>query len=99
MTQTTNRLGRLGEDLAARYLEQAGFRIVARNWRTSVVDVRGEVDVVALDGPTLVFCEVKARRSVVDDAFAAVTWSKQRQLRRLAGLFLAQASHNGDVRF
>ena len=52
-------LGRLGEDLAARHLEQAGWQIVARNWRTR----RGEIDIVARDGEWLVFVEVRTRRA------------------------------------
>ena len=100
MTQSTNRLGRIGEDLAARHLESQGYRIIARNWRAATTDVRGEVDIIAGTGRTLVFCEVKARRrTVCDDAFAAVNWSKQRQLRRLAALYLAGAEHRADVRF
>lgn len=100
MTASSNRLGRIGEDLATRHLESLGYAIVARNWRASVDGVRGELDVVARHGRTLVFCEVKARRrTACDDAFAAVTWSKQRQLRRLAALYLAERPEGGDVRF
>lgn len=100
MTQSTNRLGRIGEDLAVRHLEALGYRILARNWRAAAADIRGEVDVVAADGSTLVFCEVKSRRrSGCDDAFAAVNWSKQRQLRRLAALYLTALPVHTDVRF
>lgn len=100
MTAASSRLGRLGEDLATRHLESLGYVIVERNWRASVEAVRGEVDIVARCGSTLVFCEVKARRATVfDDAFAAVTWSKQRQLRRLASLYLAQMPGGTAVRF
>jgi len=99
MTQSTNRLGRIGEDLAVRYLESLGYGIVQRNWRAAMGDIRGEVDVIARDGNTLVFCEVKSRRrAICDDAFAAVTWSKQRQLRRLAALYLS-ALPSVDIRF
>ena len=100
MTQSTNRLGRIGEDMAARYLERLGFQILVRNWRTSVDDVRGELDIVARDGSTLVFCEVKSRRaSTSADTLAGVTWHKQRQLRRLAALYLATCAEHVDVRF
>ena len=100
MTQSTNRLGRIGEDLAVRHLEGLGYRIVARNWRAAAGDVRGEIDVIAHDGRCLVFCEVKSRRrSVLDDAYAAVNWSKQRQLRRLAALYLAGRRDSVEVRF
>lgn len=99
MTQSTNRLGRIGEDLATRHLEAEGFRILERNWRASLADVRGEVDIIATEGRCLVFCEVKSRRqSVAVSAFAAVDWRKQTQLRRLAAIYLA-SHHCGDVRF
>ena len=100
MTQATNRLGRIGEDLAVRHLEHLGYRILSRNWRAAAGDVRGEIDIVAQDGSCLVFCEVKSRRrTVVEDAYAAVTWAKQRQLRRLAALYLAARADSVEVRF
>jgi putative endonuclease len=52
-------LGRRGEDLAHRHLRAAGLTVVARNWRTR--SGSGEVDLVAWDGPALVFVEVKSR--------------------------------------
>ncbi len=100
MTASSNQLGRIGEELAARHLEGLGYEIVARNWRTSVQGVRGEVDIIARDVSTLVFCEVKSRRRTeCADAFAAVTWSKQRQLRRLAALYLVDGPGGLNVRF
>lgn len=53
-------LGRVGEDLAVRWLVDHGMQVVERNWRCE----HGEVDIVALDGACLVICEVKARRSL-----------------------------------
>lgn len=53
--------GRRGEDLAHRYLERRGMKVVARNWRPSAGS--GEVDLVAWERATLVFVEVKARHS------------------------------------
>lgn len=52
-------VGRRGEDLAHRYLEKQGLCVVARNWRAP--GGPGEIDLVARDGETLVFVEVKAR--------------------------------------
>jgi putative endonuclease len=52
-------LGRRGEDLAHRYLRRAGFTVVARNYRTR--SGSGEIDLIAWDGDTLVFIEVKTR--------------------------------------
>jgi putative endonuclease len=51
--------GRFGEDLAHRLLRRQGYRVVARNWRPR--SGAGEVDLVAWDGPVLVFVEVKTR--------------------------------------
>ena len=50
--------GRLGEDLAARHLEQHGFTLLARNWRAG----RAEIDLIACRGNTIHFVEVKSRR-------------------------------------
>ena len=49
--------GKIGEDLACRELERRGYAILARRYRSRV----GEIDIVASDGPTLVFVEVKTR--------------------------------------
>lgn len=75
-----------GEDAAAEHLAKAGLRIVCRNWRTRF----GELDLVAFEGRTLVFVEVKARstRAFVDPSLA-VDHRKQIRLRRLASAFLA----------
>lgn len=57
---TNQQLGQVGEDIAANFLSECGFAILDRNWRSK----RGEIDIVARDGGTLVFCEVKTRRSL-----------------------------------
>lgn len=90
-------LGRIGEQIAVRHLERAGLRVVERNWRCADPSLRGELDIVALDGATLVVCEVKARRRArVEDVLEAVTPRKQRQLRRLAGAYAAQLPWRPD---
>jgi putative endonuclease len=74
-------LGRRGEDAAARYLRKCGYAIVAKGHRDNV----GELDLVAVDGRTVVFIEVKTRAS--HDAghpADAVDLAKQRRLTRLA---------------
>lgn len=81
-------LGNRGEDAAAAYLERIGMTVVERNWRTK----HGEVDIVALDGETLVLCEVKTRRTVrAGTPEEAVTPAKQRRYRRLAEAYVQQA--------
>jgi len=59
MTQARQSLGQRGEELAARTLEQRGYTILARNYRTPV----GELDIVARDRQHLLFVEVKTRRT------------------------------------
>jgi putative endonuclease len=76
----------LGEDAAARYLERKGMNVVARNWRMKM----GELDLVAVDGSTLVFVEVKARRGEpFIEPELAVGYDKQKRLRRVAEAYLA----------
>jgi putative endonuclease len=79
--------GQEGEAEAERYLRRKGYRILARNLRSTL----GELDLVAEDGPTLVFIEVKARRTgEFGGAIHAVHRQKQAKLIRLASQFLAQ---------
>ena len=93
---STLELGRSGEDLAAAHLEACGWQIVERNLRLR----QGELDIVALAHTTLVFVEVKTRRSFVTGVpQAAVTPNKLRRLRRLAGEYLMEHSTpHRDVR-
>lgn len=58
--RNNQRTGKMGERLAASYLEQAGFQLLHRNWRFK----RMEIDLIARKGDTLHFIEVKTRRSV-----------------------------------
>lgn len=79
-------LGRYGERLAEEYLQQQGYQIIARNFR---LGRHGEIDLVALDGETLVFVEVKIRRTPkFGSPEDAVTHAKRYQLRRIAEGFL-----------
>ena len=88
MTMATKRLGRAGEDLAAAYLEERDYRIAARNYRVPA----GEIDIVAVKGRTVIFVEVKTRRSVRCGTPAqAVGWYKQQKIIRTAYWFLQQA--------
>ncbi len=74
-------LGKYGEQLAADYLQRAGRRILARNWRCA----EGEIDLVAADRRVLVAVEVKTRSSTAfGTPLEAVTRKKRSRLRRLA---------------
>jgi putative endonuclease len=88
--------GRAGEDAAAALLEAAGYRIVARNVRLP----GGEIDIIARDGDTVVFVEVKARASrSFGSALAAVDARKRATLRRIAGDWLQIAAPRARARF
>ncbi|APE24175.1 MULTISPECIES: YraN family protein [Streptomyces] len=83
---STQALGRYGEELAARRLTATGMQILARNWRCGRT---GEIDIVAREGDTLVMCEVKTRRhGGYEHPMAAVTPGKAERLRRLAACWL-----------
>jgi putative endonuclease len=92
---TTNGLGRLGEDLAADHLVADGCQLVARNWRLTAGELRGELDLIAVDpaGGSVVVCEVKARRDAArfGGALAAVPPRKAARIRALTAAFLRDA--------
>lgn len=102
MTVQRQRLGRTAEDLVVARLLAAHWGILERNARTRY----GELDIVALDGRTLVFIEVKAGRANSaygpDRPVHAVDWRKQRRIRRLATTWMAEnrgAVSYDDIRF
>ncbi len=87
-------LGDQGEALAAEFLVNEGYRIVVANFKVPVgrnskgVSVTGEIDIIALDGETLVFIEVKTRRSdEFTPVITAVDRRKQRQITRTAKVY------------
>lgn len=77
--------GKIGEDIAVKFLTKKGFKILRRNYRYG----KGEIDIIAMDGDKLIFVEVKARTS---DKFGtpedSVTFKKRKQLRKIAEAFL-----------
>lgn len=84
-------LGKFGERVAARFLADIGLTILDSNWRCP----RGEIDLIAIDGSTLVFCEVKTRSSVrYGDPSEAVGVVKSARLRRLAHMWLDTADRD-----
>ena len=90
MTEGRQALGREGERIVASELERRGWRIVARNVR--VEGIRGEMDVIALDGSTLVVVEVKTGRACARSGpvslLEMVGPKKQQKLRSLASAWL-----------
>ena len=89
MTQTRQRLGRAAEDIVAGRLGDADWEIVERNARTR----HGELDIVALDGRTLVFVEVKAgragSRNGPERPILSIGVQKQLRIRRLAAAWMS----------
>jgi putative endonuclease len=93
-------LGDAGEQLAADHLARRGFQILDRNYRTRW----GELDIVACDERTIVFCEVKTRIApgAGRDPLESVHPRKRAQIRRIAGRWLADRSDHprvSDLRF
>lgn len=92
-SSATRALGAYGERLAERYLRDHGLTILDRNWRCA----RGEIDIVALDGPCLAVVEVKTRTTDAFGApFEAVTRVKLARLRRLSVLWRQAAGGAWD---
>jgi putative endonuclease len=93
-------LGRLGEQLAAEHMIRRGFEIVERNYRTRW----GELDIVAFDGRTLAFCEVKTRRLSAPgrSPLESVHTRKRSKVRKMAGSWLTERTNRpyaDNVRF
>src|SRR5687767_12627538 len=97
MTLQRQRLGRSGEERAVEELERRGYAILARRYRTRF----GEIDIVARDGDTTVFVEVKARAGdEFGGAAAAVTGWKQRKITFMAIDYLSRHRlHDQPCRF
>jgi putative endonuclease len=88
--------GKRGEALAMAFLQQKGYEIQALNWRFS----RAEVDIIAKDGESLVFLEVKTRRSEQFGHPAAfVTPKKRRFLADASQEYMRETGHDWAFRF
>ncbi|MEX1178046.1 MAG: YraN family protein [Nitriliruptor sp.] len=87
--------GPFGEELAARHLAADGCHLVARNWRLTAGELRGELDLVAVDpgDGCVVVCEVKTRRDAArfGGALAAIGPRKAARIRALTAAFLREA--------
>lgn len=96
MTTDKQQLGRLGEDLALKYLENQQFLILEKNWRYGHL----EVDIIAQNDRFIIFCEVKTRSS--DKILApeqAVSTQKQRNLIKAANHYVYTKKIPAEVRF
>jgi putative endonuclease len=89
MVSRNIKVGRLGEQAAARYLQGLGYRLLDHNWRSPDPEQRGELDLVLRHRRELVICEVKTRTGeALAHPAEAVTQEKAARLRRLAVLWL-----------
>lgn len=80
-------LGSQQEEKAFRFLEEQGLLLVTRNYRKP----EGEIDLIMRDGNTLVFVEVKYRKSTqYGHPYEAINWAKQRTIRKVAAIFLTE---------
>lgn len=87
MLNSRQRLGKSGEETIAKYLQKNGYKILVKNYRCKV----GEIDIIAIDGPYLVFIEVKTRSGLgFGSPASAVNTRKQRQISRAAQYYLAE---------
>lgn len=92
MRNQPQQFGQRAETMAVRYLKKCGYKILERNYRNR----NGEIDIIAREGETLVFVEVKARSSErFGSAKAAVTDHKQRQVSKVALGYLKMTAQSG----
>ena len=88
-------MGTWGEDLAASYLQQKGYAIIERDWKSGHRDI----DIVAMQGSTLVFVEVKTRRNrTFGEPEDAIDYMKLRNLRGAMNHYVKYRHFNGSVR-
>lgn len=85
-------LGKYGESVAATYLQDRGYQIIARNWRCEI----GEIDLIAKQKNKIVFIEVKTRNGLeFGHPFEAITAPKISRLRKLVAQWCAQNNASG----
>jgi putative endonuclease len=93
---THNDLGKRGEEIAAGYLENCGYRILNRNWKYG----RAEVDVIADQKGTIIFVEVKTRSSTdYGHPEDFVSYKKEKQLEFASSAYIEMKCHQGEIRF
>ena len=91
-----NELGKKGEELARRYLEEQHIKILACNWRKG----RAEIDIVGLEEEEMLFIEVKTRSTLLfGEPMDAIDVKKMQRLYWAAIHFMEQFGHEGSIRF
>ncbi len=95
MTYERKKLGSHGEDLAVEFLKRRGYRILHRNFKLKF----GEIDIVAQEGDTVCFIEVRTKTTdCVGTPFESITLFKQRKLSKLALAYLKNQYKSVEVR-
>ncbi|MEW6600814.1 MAG: YraN family protein [Nitrospirota bacterium] len=90
------KLGQRGEGLAVQFLRKRGYKIIAQNYKTRI----GEIDIIAMEGDTLVFVEVKTRESIAyGRPFEAVDYFKKKKIANVALLYLKKLKEIPPCRF
>jgi putative endonuclease len=90
------KLGEKGEGHAAKFLKKKGYKLLEQNFKTAI----GEIDIIAQDGETLVFIEVKTRESLMyGQPFEAVNFAKKRKIGNVALLYLKRFKELPPCRF
>lgn len=93
---THNELGAWGEELATHYLEQKGYTIIERNWKSGHRDI----DIIALHQNTIVFVEVKTRRNnVFGEPEDAINYQKLSNLRAAINHYVKFKHIYQEIRF
>ena len=94
MLNQRQEFGKVGEELAVAYLKKKGYKIIEQNYRNKL----GEIDIIAKDHKTLVFVEVKSRKSArLGHPKEAVTYKKQRKISMVALSYL-KSTRQLDIR-
>lgn len=89
-------LGSKGEDIAAKFLKDKGYKILSKNFKTSI----GEIDIIAEDKGALVFVEVKTRNNTsYGHPFEAVNYRKKEKLKKVALCYLKNCKKVMPARF
>lgn len=91
-----NETGQKGEQVAAIYLADLGYKVLETNWRVQ----KAEIDILAFDGNTLVCVEVKTRSTArFGEPYEFISKKKQRMLRDAAVVFAYNIMHDEEIRF
>lgn len=90
------RLGEKGEELAKRFLQKKGYKLIEQNYKTPL----GEIDIIAKDKDTLVFIEVKTRESIeFGYPFESVNYAKRQKIAKAAMSYLKRFKEVPQCRF